>query len=59
MAEYFQLKSNEASGFSFNLKAVNGQTIGKSEMSSSVTAMESGIHSVVTNGISATAKGLQ
>ena len=34
----------------FVLKARNGQVIGKSEMYSSTTAMESGIASVKTNG---------
>lgn len=34
----------------FNLKAKNGQVIGKSEMYSSEAAMENGIESVKTNG---------
>ncbi|HVJ04746.1 MAG TPA: YegP family protein [Candidatus Saccharimonadales bacterium] len=34
----------------FVLKATNGQTIGKSEMYSSVAAMENGIESVKKNG---------
>jgi uncharacterized protein len=38
----------------FVLKAGNGQTIGKSEMYSSNSAMENGIKSVMTNGASTT-----
>lgn len=34
----------------FVLKAANGQTIGKSEMYSSVSAMENGIQSIKKNG---------
>ena len=38
----------------FVLKSGNGQTIGKSEMYSSNSAMENGIKSVKTNGVSTT-----
>jgi len=38
----------------FNLKASNGQVIGKSEMYSSTTAMENGIASVKKNAAEAT-----
>jgi uncharacterized protein YegP (UPF0339 family) len=34
----------------FNLKATNGQVIGKSQMYASAAAMEKGIRSVTTNG---------
>ena len=40
----------------FVLKAVNGETIGKSEMYSSASAMESGIASVKANGPTKTLK---
>ena len=40
----------------FVLTAANGQTIGKSEMYSSVAAMENGIASVKTNGPTKTVK---
>jgi uncharacterized protein YegP (UPF0339 family) len=42
----------------FVLTAANGQTIGRSEMYSSTTAMESGIASVKTNAPSAEVKDL-
>src|SRR2546429_949500 len=40
----------------FVLKAANGETIGKSEMYSSASAMESGIASVKANGPTKTVK---
>ena len=40
----------------FVLKATNGETIGKSEMYSSASAMESGIASVKANGPTKTVK---
>jgi len=42
----------------FVLKAANGQTIGKSEMYSSTSAMEGGIASVKSNAPGATVKDL-
>jgi uncharacterized protein YegP (UPF0339 family) len=42
----------------FTLVAVNGEVIGRSEMYSSKSAMESGIASVKANGPSATTKDL-
>ncbi len=42
----------------FNLKASNGQVIGRSEMYSSASAMENGVTSVKTNAASATVKDL-
>ena len=47
-ARYERKKSSSGQPF-FNLKAANGQVIGKSEMYSSETAMENGIESVKTN----------
>jgi len=48
--ERYERKSSARGEPFFVLKATNGQTIGKSEMYSSASAMESGIKSVKTNG---------
>lgn len=59
MAARFERKTAKDSSPYFVLRAANGQTIGKSEMYSSATAMENGIQSVVTNGMSTAVKGLE
>jgi uncharacterized protein YegP (UPF0339 family) len=41
------------------LLASNGQTLGRSEMYTSTSAMENGIKSVMTNGVSTFVKGLE
>jgi uncharacterized protein len=46
----YERKTSTAGEPFFNLKATNGQIIGKSEMYSSDTACENGIESVKTNG---------
>lgn len=46
----FERKTAKNGQAFFVLKASNGQTIGKSEMYSSVSAMENGIQSVKKNG---------
>ena len=48
--ERYERKSSVRGEAYFVLKATNGQTIGKSEMYSSASAMESGIASVEANG---------
>lgn len=45
----YERKSAKNNQAYFVLKATNGQTIGKSEMYSSVAAMENGIKSVIKN----------
>jgi uncharacterized protein YegP (UPF0339 family) len=45
----FERKTSKSGQAYFNLKASNGQIIGKSEMYASTTAMENGITSVKTN----------
>ncbi len=45
---YDRLEAKDGSPY-FNLKAANGQVIGKSEMYSSASAMENGISSVKKN----------
>lgn len=47
--QYDRLKSTANQPY-FNLKATNGEIIGTSEMYSSVSARETGISSVKTNG---------
>lgn len=47
-ARYDRKTAKDGSPY-FNLKASNGQVIGKSEMYSSVSAMENGINSVKEN----------
>jgi uncharacterized protein len=59
MAARFERKTAKDSSPYFVLRAANGQTIGKSEMYSSAAAMENGIQSVVTNGVSTAVKGLE
>ena len=54
----FQRKTAKDGSPYFVLVAANGQTIGKSEMYSSPSAMENGIKSVMTNASSATTKDL-
>ena len=54
--ERYERKSSVRGEPYFVLKATNGQTIGKSEMYSSVSAMESGITSVKANGPTKTVK---
>ncbi len=49
MAAKFEIKTGASGQFHFNLKAGNGETIGKSEMYSSTSAMENGIASVKKN----------
>ena len=46
----YERKESKNGAPSFVLKATNGQTIGKSESYSSVSAMENGIESVKKNG---------
>lgn len=50
MAGKCELKKSTNGKFHFNLKAGNGQEIGRSEMYNSPAAMENGITSVKTNG---------
>jgi uncharacterized protein YegP (UPF0339 family) len=54
-ANYERKTAKDGSPF-FVLKASNGQTIGKSEMYSSASAMEGGITSVKANAPTATVK---
>lgn len=56
-ARYQRKAAKDGSPY-FNLTAANGQTIGKSEMYSSVSAMEKGIASVKTNAPTAAVKDL-
>ena len=56
-ANYNRKTAKDGSPF-FVLVAGNGQTIGKSEMYSSASAMENGIKSVMTNAPGATTKDL-
>lgn len=49
----FERKTAKNGQAFFVLKATNGQTIGKSEMYSSVAAMENGIQSVMKNATAA------
>lgn len=49
MAGKFEVKNTSHGQFMFNLKAGNGEVIGKSEMYSSTSAMENGIASVMRN----------
>lgn len=56
--ERFERSTSSAGQPYFNLKAGNGQVIGRSEMYSSVAAMENGIASVKNNAPSATLKDL-
>ena len=46
---HFECKTAKDGSPYFNLKASNGQVIGKSEMYSSVSARDNGIESVMTN----------
>ncbi len=56
--ERFERATSSAGQPYFNLKAANGQVIGRSEMYSSAAAMENGITSVKTNAPDATLKDL-
>lgn len=55
----YERKSSVRSEPYFVLKSTNGQTIGKSEMYSSASAMEGGIASVKANGPTKTTKDAQ
>ena len=52
--EHFDRKESKNGKHYFDLKATNGQIIGKSEMYESKAAMENGIASVKTNVVAAT-----
>ena len=54
----FERKESKSSQPYFVLKAKNHETIGKSEMYSSTSAMEKGIESVKKNGPTATLKDI-
>ncbi len=54
----FERKKSKKGEPYFVLKASNGQTIGKSEMYSSTSAMEKGIASVKTNAVKAAVKDI-
>jgi uncharacterized protein YegP (UPF0339 family) len=56
-AQYERKTAKDNSPY-FVLKATNGETIGRSEMYSSASAMENGIASVKANAPSATVKDL-
>jgi uncharacterized protein YegP (UPF0339 family) len=56
--ERFERATSSAGQPYFNLKAGNGQVIGRSEMYSSASAMENGIASVKTNAPDAAVKDL-
>ncbi len=56
--ERFERNTSKADEPYFNLKASNGQVIGRSEMYSSATAMENGIKSVTVNAADAVVKDL-
>ncbi|APW46210.1 YegP family protein [Rhodoferax antarcticus] len=58
MAGKFEITRSKSGRFMFNLKAGNGQVIGRSEMYSSATAMENGIKSVMTHAPDAPIKDL-
>ena len=58
VAARFQRKVAKDNSPYFVLLAANGQTIGKSEMYSENAAMENGIKSVMTNGLTTFVKGL-
>jgi uncharacterized protein YegP (UPF0339 family) len=55
---YYERKTSAKDEPYFVLKAANGETIGKSEMYSSVSAMEKGITSVKTNAPAAVVEDL-
>lgn len=54
-ARYEKKRASNDSPY-FNLKALNGQVIGTSQMYSSTTARDNGIESVKTNGPTTTVK---
>ncbi len=54
MAGKFELKRSKSDKFHFNLKAGNGQEIGRSEYYSSESVMNNGIESVRKNAPDAT-----
>ncbi len=56
--ERFERNTSKADEPYFNLKAGNGQVIGRSEMYSSTAAMENGIKSIKTNAGEATINDL-
>jgi uncharacterized protein YegP (UPF0339 family) len=57
-ARYERKTAKDKSAY-FVLLAENGKTLGRSEMYSSTSAMENGIASVMTNGVSTFVKGLE
>jgi len=59
MASRFERKTAKDDSAYFVLLASNGQTLGRSEMYTSTSAMENGIKSVMTNGVSTFVKGLE
>jgi hypothetical protein len=52
--EHFDRKESKNGKHYFDLKATNGEVIGKSEMYESIAAMENGITSVKSNVVAAT-----
>ena len=58
MDERFDKATSKSGQPYFNLKASNGQVIGRSEMYSSASSMENGIASVKANAASASVKDL-
>ncbi len=58
VAERFERATSKADEPYFNLKASNGQVIGRSEMYSSAASMENGIKSVMSNAADAAVKDL-
>lgn len=50
MAAKYELKKTSNGEYLFNLKAGNGESIGRSEMYSSTAARGNGIQSVKSNG---------
>ena len=53
MAGKFEIKQSASGKFHFNLKAGNGQEIGRSEMYSSDSACQNGVESVQANALGA------
>ena len=56
--KYFEKKESSNGKFFFNLKASNGQVIGKSQMYASESGCDNGIASVMKNAPSAEVKDL-
>jgi len=53
---FYELKVAKDGQFMFNLKAANGQEIGRSQYYSSQAAAEKGVESVINNASSAVIK---